>query len=504
MSITSSVIPHEELREALLLYSIITHDETVPLGQVRLVSDGRRRRWYATDSVRAACVEGGPEDEVFDVGIPPAQLNFAVAAARVTDDVRLTIDADDDVLTLGGSEGSLRVEDMRFVHADVPGIRPGPERIRGRVLLPAQTLHRLISSIGWIREVPEGDEPSFRFWFGIGTDKIQLRAKTREAGPTFIDFAAPGANGDVAVEISAKLAVSIIELFDQDDEILVEIPEMSGEPVVFSAGSRWALLMPIEHPANALRKQVESTITDVMGQLAAQPDGDGDYPLVRHSTPVYARLLPDAEPPALQVFAVMLSDVEASPELMTELNDLNIASTFARIFHVDGQVLVEADLVAETLDPNELRAAVDQIWDVAQRIMPTLSAVFGGQLVPDPAAVRLGYYRTTIVEAEVAPGVMVQLNGPGGVAEWPFPGQVHVMTGWNPQGVALAVDQMNDINRQLAGDIIRAGGRFVFGVGRAPDGSHEEPSLFAWGLDRAVAVELGERARQDAIFEMDA
>lgn len=131
------------------------------------------------------------------------------------------------------------------------------------------------------------------------------------------------------------------------------------------------------------------------------------------------------------------------------------------------------------------------------------SVVLGGALVGDPDEERRAIYRTTIIDAEVTPGMSTTLNGPLGATVWPFPGVVHVITGWNPQGVVRDDESNSDINIRIAEDILRRGGRFVHGHGRSPDGQYVEPSVVAWGLSRDEAAGMGRRAKQDSIFEID-
>lgn len=252
-----------------------------------------------------------------------------------------------------------------------------------------------------------------------------------------------------------------------------------------------------------IREAIEEVISRVAGSLATVRDGDGDYPLKRHGLPVYGRLLDSVEPPVFQVFSILMVDVEHSLELMDELNDLNQTLTFARTIWVDGQILAEVDLVAHTLDDDELRVAVDRVTSIADRISPLIQAMFGGDVAQDPAERRWRLYRDTIVEAEILPGRAVPLNGPAAPTDWLFPGPVHVLTGWDPQGVSRSAELNEDINAFIAADVLRMGGRFVFGAGRSVDGDHVEPSLVVWGLDRSQARELASRASQDAIFEID-
>ena len=117
---------------------------------------------------------------------------------------------------------------------------------------------------------------------------------------------------------------------------------------------------------------------------------------------------------------------------------------------------------------------------------------------------RFGFYRATVVEAEVVPGKTSVLSGAGATPDWPFPGVVHVITGHDPAGEHLGAQANAAANRAVAVSVMELGGRFVIGAGTAVDGSHAEESLVVWGLTRDQAVAVGRAARQDAIFELDA
>ena len=80
---------------------------------------------------------------------------------------------------------------------------------------------------------------------------------------------------------------------------------------------------------------------------------------------------------------------------------------------------------------------------------------------------------------------------------------MHVLTGWNPQGAALDESSQENINIAIGEDILRHGARFVHGAGSSLTGDHSEPSLIAWGLTRDEAIEMGAKANQDAVFELD-
>lgn len=483
-------------------------DETAGEGQVRLTCDEGRRRWSATDGYRAMFfeVDGGPEE--LDVGVSSTLLAFVPAAWAGGETASVVVSTDDDgerVVAVQGPGG--RVDALDTGH-DFPDLRASVvtgERVAGTATIAAETLLGLVHSALRIRRLDEDDEPTVPpILLGIENGRLVARQPWGDLGPTDWRLQATDCDGDVVVEIHPRQLLSMIEVFDLPTELRLILPTYNVDPLVVTDGELVVLLMPIKTDAVLLDERTKAVIAEVCGHLAVQKDADGDFPLARHGTSIYARLVHDSRPPTLQVFAVALDSVEPTSELLAELNDLNAASQYARIFHVNGQVLVEADLVAETLDAHELRTAIRRIREVATDLVPVLAAVFGGRPLADPAQARRDAYRTAIVEMEVLPGSWHTLNGPDATPQWPFPDSVFVITGWNPQGVVLSESLNESVNRQIATDIIERGGRFVLGHGRSPDGSHIEESLIAWGITTDDAVEMGRKASQDAVFEIDA
>ena len=79
----------------------------------------------------------------------------------------------------------------------------------------------------------------------------------------------------------------------------------------------------------------------------------------------------------MHVFAILAHGVDPSPELLTELNDLNRHVRFARLYWADGAVIVGAELLLSTLDAAELGHACRTIAALADRVAPLLEAVHG-------------------------------------------------------------------------------------------------------------------------------
>ena len=499
-------IPRCEWEAAGQLAGVITADERRPLGQVRLSSDGTSRRWCATDSYRLIAITGGSDGATYDVGVPVAMIRHAL---HVCDDEEVTLEVGVDdgvpVVTVEGPGGRLTVEDLGHEFPDIARYIAPCEVVAGAATVNARSLVGVLWTAMTGREIDDDRTTELcpaPFWLSIVDGAVAFVVSWPEVGDTRYSMNASSARGEVVVQVNPHYLHSILVTFDPDEDVTIEISRYASEPVRLLAPGRSAALMPIKTADQQLITRTENVIEQACGPLAVVRDGDGDYPLRRHSVPIFGRLML-GEPAVFQVFSVVLAGIEAGAELYAELNDLNAGLQFARLFHVDGQILAEVDLLADTLDGDELEVAIGRIGEVALDIMPTLAAVLGGELVDDPAEQRRVTYRATIIEAEVMPATWTTLNGPAGVAAWPFPGVVHVITGWNPQGVVLDEAFNSDINIRIAEDILRHGGRFVHGHGCSPDGAHVEPSLVAWGLSRDVAVGMGRRAKQDAIFEID-
>jgi hypothetical protein len=124
----------------------------------------------------------------------------------------------------------------------------------------------------------------------------------------------------------------------------------------------------------------------VAGYLAGQPvaaDLTAEPAAIRSGTAVvYLRLI-DAEPPVVRIFSPLLRQLDRSPELLMELNELNARLSFLRLFWREGTVYAASELLAETLSAAELANACDALADAADYYDERLQPRFGGQTAFD-------------------------------------------------------------------------------------------------------------------------
>jgi hypothetical protein len=127
-----------------------------------------------------------------------------------------------------------------------------------------------------------------------------------------------------------------------------------------------------------LRHRLEEMLKDHLGVTELVTDDDGDYPVRAGSAKYYVRLEDTAEPPTVHVYAHILVGVSASPQLYETLNAVNGHITFGRMFHQGEAVLASTELVAETMDPEELAQSCRSIAELADQYDDLFKAEFGG------------------------------------------------------------------------------------------------------------------------------
>ena len=151
----------------------------------------------------------------------------------------------------------------------------------------------------------------------------------------------------------------------------------------------WRLLLR----RDVITAYIEKLLGEQTGSDRIAADEDGDYPVRFGNARYYVRLVGDPDPD-VTVFAVALHDVPASAELLTDLNDLNSKLRFARAFHAREGVLVKADLLGESVDPEGFHTTCSIVGRLANSIGTSLEKKYGGRrdIVSTDDEPRIGMY----------------------------------------------------------------------------------------------------------------
>jgi hypothetical protein len=140
------------------------------------------------------------------------------------------------------------------------------------------------------------------------------------------------------------------------------------------------------------RAKVELLLKQLLGTTELAVDAAGNWPIRWGSAIYFVRAVESPMAPAfVQVFSPLLGGVQKSAGLLEALNDINVQVVFARVAWVNGMVMASTELLAETLDLQELQAACATIAQLADTYDNALQGRFGGQIsFPEDAAAAAG------------------------------------------------------------------------------------------------------------------
>ena len=128
---------------------------------------------------------------------------------------------------------------------------------------------------------------------------------------------------------------------------------------------------------------IESSIVLFESVLTALSDGplgrdpDGDYVISYAGAKFYARVLGEVHP-VVQIFSVVASNLPAIGELYAYLNHVNSLVHHVRVFHVQDQVLVEAELTIGDLSPASFHKVCRHVAETSDSLGQDLVKEFGG------------------------------------------------------------------------------------------------------------------------------
>jgi len=129
----------------------------------------------------------------------------------------------------------------------------------------------------------------------------------------------------------------------------------------------------------SLKDFVDQTFRSVLQISELQRDDDGDIPVRSGSSMLYVRVQDNDDKPSLVIFICpLLTQVARSPELLDSLNEINLQITLGRVVLTEDRVALEAEILADTLSPVELRWAFDYVRSAADYFDSKLAARFGG------------------------------------------------------------------------------------------------------------------------------
>lgn len=224
--------------------------------------------------------------------------------------------------------------------------------------------------------VSDDDGPAPLFWMEVEPGELALSVDWEEFGEWRLSIPCR-ADGPSRVPVGPLFLAEYLECHEGDEELTLLLPADRRTYLVMQNGPWSGFLLPVDRTAEAHRSELEEQLQRIgLGPLVR--DHDGDYAFRFGTSDLRVRLVED-EPPRVRIFSVVLSDVEESHDLLRELNSINASPYFARAFLTGDQVVVGWELIAPTIDDEELRLTCEEVVRLAAGTGPFLASLFGGR-----------------------------------------------------------------------------------------------------------------------------
>lgn len=131
---------------------------------------------------------------------------------------------------------------------------------------------------------------------------------------------------------------------------------------------------------------VHSYIRDLVQQITSRyVDTADDCDLIAEydGTTLRTRILNPSNP-VIQISAIAVDDLSATPELFTVINDINSEVGFARAYWARNAVLIESEIWASDVNPGNFEFNVINVSATTARHAPGLIDQFGGRRPLNP------------------------------------------------------------------------------------------------------------------------
>ncbi len=401
LTVTVTTAGLQQLQDRLGSFASMNHPD---LSRWLVDATADAVRWTATDSYRLGRLTAGTADGAGTFAVPVRIFTLAwqMAERRNAATVTFTVgrngsgnggdDGDTDDGGDAGDRGVLRVDGVEVpFDAGLDGYPDVEEYLSRRgattgtaVTLAAEDLFAAIHGANLRPPWLDADRQE-TFVLHVDARAGRLRAVASWDGHAETEAAvACTASADARVGVNPGFLYDLASAAGED-VLTLHLPPDPGVPLRVETGDGFlALLMPVRIGVESARPAFEAMLAELLDVDPAdlERDGDGAYPVpLGNDRLLYLSLIEgDADagtPDTVCAFASLATGVDPSPELLTELNDLNRHVRFARLYWADGAVFVGDELLLSTLDAAELGHACRTVAALAAGVAPLLEAVHG-------------------------------------------------------------------------------------------------------------------------------
>lgn len=110
---------------------------------------------------------------------------------------------------------------------------------------------------------------------------------------------------------------------------------------------------------------------------------NGDIGVSTESGGYTVRVLKRGPNPHIEVYSILLTEIDKDPGLLEKLNDLNAGLSHLRVFWSERRVVAAGELVGTTAEGDGLSCVCDELAHFIDHHAEEIKAVFGGLLLND-------------------------------------------------------------------------------------------------------------------------
>ena len=137
--------------------------------------------------------------------------------------------------------------------------------------------------------------------------------------------------------------------------------------------------------ADVIQSHLEVLMSKHLETDELQVEDDGEIPVACSSGRFVARVKDyHHREPHIEVYSIMVEDVELDPGLLEALNELNRRVSHLRVFWLESRVIVATELVGSSAEQSDIDCLCNEMGNFVHREGPKLAKTFGGTVAfPD-------------------------------------------------------------------------------------------------------------------------
>ena len=132
--------------------------------------------------------------------------------------------------------------------------------------------------------------------------------------------------------------------------------------------------------ASVLRPYMEKFLQEFLGSdEPIEPDDNGEY-VFRNGSAGIVVSIQEGDEASVAVRSILVRDVKKSQRLLDALNEINATYRFVKAYWNDDVVVLQVDLLADSLDDEQMTMACSIVSSLADESDTSLKKKFGGKL----------------------------------------------------------------------------------------------------------------------------